>query len=115
MIYTIKDLRNAVAHNEIIFDARFRSGNVGGNVIKCLEIDTGIKGITFVNILDYLILIVYLLKNLNVTKKEILRTLSLFDSAAETLRKKIPPNIYASILPNHTTKKLRMLKSFVRK
>lgn len=28
LIYATKDLRNAIAHNDVIFDTRFRSGKL---------------------------------------------------------------------------------------
>jgi len=115
MIYIVKDLRNAIAHNEIIFDTRFKNTDIGPNVIRCLEIDVGVSSIKFENIVDYLILIAYLLKNLKVSKKEILKMISLFEEATETLRKEIPINMYMSILPTDTKKKLTLLRAFVKK
>jgi len=115
IVFIIKDLRNAVAHNEIIFDTRFRSAAIGHNVISCLEIDTFVKPVNFKNIIDYLVLIVYLLKNLEVSVDEILKTISLFEEAAETLRRKIPINMYMDILPTDTRNKLSELKIFVKK
>ena len=115
IIYIVKDLRNAVAHNEIIFDTRFRNTDIGYNVKKCIEIDVGIKDVIFENIVDYLILITYLLKNFKVPKLELLKTISSFENAAETLRKKIPISMYMSILPTDTKNKLTQLKAYARK
>jgi len=115
IIYAIKDLRNAVAHNEIIFDTRFRSGKIGSNLRSCLSIDVGVQRIEFNNIVDYLILTIYLLKNLKVPKRDLLKIVSTFEDSIEVLRKKIPVNMYTSILPLDTRNKLICLKNFIKK
>lgn len=53
IIYTLKDLRNAVAHNDVIFDTRFKSSNIDENISRCLMFDTGIDNINFSSIIDY--------------------------------------------------------------
>ena len=64
IIYLLKDLRNSVAHNNVIFDCRFKTNSVNNALKKGLEIDTSIPNVTFDTIVDYIILIVYLLKNI---------------------------------------------------
>lgn len=115
IIYTIKDLRNAVAHNEVIFDTRFRSGHVGKQLIRCLELSTTVTGINFGSIADYFMLITYLLKNLKVSKTELQRFVNEFESACEGVRKQVPFNIYSRIIPTDTSRKLAALKSYVKK
>ena len=47
IIFAIKELRNAVAHNDVIFDTRFARSKIDGSLSTCLEIQTGIRSITF--------------------------------------------------------------------
>ena len=47
MIYAIKDLRNAVAHNNTIFDTRFQTSTINGRLNALLEAEVGITGLDF--------------------------------------------------------------------
>ncbi|MCB2291567.1 Abi family protein [Clostridium sp. CS001] len=114
IIYALKDLRNSVAHNDIIFDTRFKSGQINSSLITCLNLSTSISGIMFSSIVDYIILIAYMLKNLEVSKSEINRFISDFDNTLEVLRAQIPINIYNSIIDTQTKNKLILLKQFVK-
>ena len=67
-IYTLKDLRNAIAHNSVIFDTRFRNIDPTKAMKKCLEQAVGLSYVNFRTIGDYLILMCYFLKLLGVTK-----------------------------------------------
>ena len=43
MIYAVKDLRNAVAHNNTIFDTRFQTSRINKRLISLLETEVGIS------------------------------------------------------------------------
>lgn len=62
MIYTIKDLRNAVAHNNTVFDTRFQTITINKRLISLLETEVGITGLDFKYIDAYIILITYILR-----------------------------------------------------
>ena len=47
IIYSLKDLRNAVAHNNIIFDTRFRTGKINQRLVALLEAEVGIVNLDF--------------------------------------------------------------------
>jgi abortive infection bacteriophage resistance protein len=113
-IYTIRELRNAVAHNEVVFDARFRTSTIGNPLIRCLEFDTKVNHINFITIVDYLILVVYLLKNFLVARTELKKIISDFQNTSESLRRQIPINIYSQIIPTDTRNKLAALRKFIR-
>lgn len=69
MIYTLKDLRNAVAHNNTIFDTRFNTSGINSRIGKYIESETGIKQITFDTIVDYVILIVFFAETIRMSQK----------------------------------------------
>ncbi len=115
IIYVIRELRNAVAHNDVIFDARFRTFQIGNPLLNCLTYDTKVTNIDFNTIVDYVVLIVYLLKNLNVSRTDIKKIISEFENITETLRKKISISIFSQIIPTDTRNKLSLLRDFVRK
>lgn len=43
IIFAIKELRNAVAHNGVVFDTRFARSKIDGSPSNCLEVQTGTK------------------------------------------------------------------------
>lgn len=114
IIYTLKDLRNSVAHNDIIFDTRFKSGYINSSLTSCVQQSTGITNVTFNSILDYIILISYVLKILNVSKTEINSFINEFVNSVEGLRKQIPINIYNRIIHTNTRNKIIALKQYVK-
>ena len=64
ILFELKSLRNAIAHNSVVFDARFKDQKVSPVLKGWLEKETGINNISFYSISDYLILICSLLKKL---------------------------------------------------
>ncbi len=70
-VYTLKDLRNAIAHNAVIFDTRFRRIDSTPAMRRCLMIEFNLAYVNFKTIGDYLILVCYYLKMLKVPKTEI--------------------------------------------
>ena len=115
IIYLLKDLRNSIAHNNVIFDTRFRTNNVSKSLIKCLELDTNIKNITFNTLVDYLILIVYMLKNLYIEKNELSELITSFQYSLDSFREEIEISTYTKIFYTYTKNKLNLLKEFVSK
>jgi abortive infection bacteriophage resistance protein len=113
IIFCLKELRNSFSHNDIIFDARFKESNISKNIISCLEIDTKITGITFISLVDYLILIIYILKSLRYSKTDLKRIILDFEKGCEKLRIIIPINIYNQIIPTDVKNKLIKLKQFI--
>lgn len=114
IIYTLKDLRNSVAHNDIIFDARFRSGDISRQLISCVSQSTGINNITFDSMIDYIILIAYVLKILKIPKTEINNFVNEFYNSMENLRRQIPINVFNSIIRTDTKNKILSLKNFIK-
>lgn len=46
-IYTLKDLRNAIAHNAVVFDTRFRNIDPTSAMKQCLKNEIGVPYINF--------------------------------------------------------------------
>lgn len=115
LIYTIKDLRNAIAHNDVVFDTRFQTGEINKQVGHAISNVTGINHLTFRTITDYLILVIYQLKLLHVSKSEMKRIISRFEYIVEKLRSNIPINIFHQIIYTDNRSKIILLKKFVSK
>ena len=113
LIYITKDLRNAIAHNDVIFDTRFRTGKISSSFCNSIENHTKLKNITFKTITDYLILIVYQLKLLSVPKNDIKRLVLEYKNVTETLRKSIPISMYNRIIFTNNSNQLKALINFI--
>ena len=114
MIYALKDLRNAVAHNNTIFDTRFKTGKINMRIARYIESETGIKNINFNTIVDYVIMITFLMKILEYSKTEIEVFIETFETNCEKLRNTVSIQIFASILHTDTRNKLNLLKKYLK-
>ena len=69
MIFALKSLRNAIAHNGVIFDTRFATSPVGNRIKRLLENEFSIQQIDFNYIVSYVALVTYLLKKFGETRR----------------------------------------------
>lgn len=69
IIFALKDLRNAIAHNGIIFDTRFATQKVPDRIKKMLEQELNIKTLDFNYIVSYIALIIFLLNRMEESKR----------------------------------------------
>ncbi len=113
IVFLLKDLRNAVAHNDPIFDVRFKAAKPNGNIARLLSQETKISNITFATIVDYVILVVYLMKSLDFTKTETKQLINQFRDYCENLRKSIPIQLYSKIIHTDTRSKLIQLQRYI--
>lgn len=113
LIYITKDLRNAIAHNDVVFDTRFKKGGIDSQVRNAITNATGVSGLTFQTITDYIVLIVYQLKLLHIPNQEMRKVISSFENATEQLRGQIPISIYNRIIYTDNNAKMEKLKKFI--
>ena len=113
MIYAIKDLRNAVAHNNTIFDTRFQTSTINGRLNALLEAEVGITGLDFKYIDAYIILITYILRKMGETKTACKQFVSSFVECTDLLRTQISPNICNQILGTQQRAHLNQLQNFI--
>lgn len=92
-IYLIKDLRNTIAHNGVIYDVRFKKFDLPN--CFCLEIKQEFKlpYVNFKDIVDYIVLVVFLLKHLNVSNREIVKFIDEFKNITKEYIKSLDKNI----------------------
>jgi len=111
IVFTLKDLRNAVAHNDPVFDTRFCTATPNQRISKMLAVEAKTRGISFSTVTDYVILMAYLMKQLSVSKTEIRRFLSEYTKCCEELRNKVPTAIFTTIVHTDTRGKISSLLS----
>lgn len=115
IIFLIKDLRNSVAHNDVIFDCRFRKSNINKNLMKFLEYDTNISNIDFTTITDYLILIIFLQKQMGTSKTALNKIINKYENTINNFRKEVPVSIYNQIFRTDNKNKINSLKVYIKK
>ncbi|WP_461244634.1 Abi family protein [Secundilactobacillus muriivasis] len=114
-VFLLKDLRNAIAHNSIVFDCRFKHMQVRDSIAKQLQQKMKFQSkITFESITDYLALMVYYLCALNTPHREIYRLITEFESAVNDFRQSLNSKSIADmILTTDVFSKIEDLKNAV--
>lgn len=113
-IYTIKDLRNAVAHNNVIFDARFKSLKINKRIKEIFQYEMKISIIDFNYIYEYVILIAYILHKFNQPGEKLIDFLNNFVKSVDII-KNFPQNIHDKILGTNMKSSIKTLKRFIEK
>ena len=104
LLYTLKPLRNAVAHNNVIFDARMYSEK-GKMSKKWLESETGVHNISFYSIVDFIILISCLLKKIDRSPDRAQHLVECYVSYVSKLKADVPLEVFDMIIQHqHDTK-----------
>lgn len=114
-LFTIKALRNATAHNNIVFDARFKDRNPNRNIVKWVENETGISDVNFDIFSDYIALIVCLLKHVKYPKKKLIRFLKEYETCINDLYVELPLPLYNKIVATGIKGKLLKLTQYVKR
>ena len=113
LIYATRDLRNAIAHNDVVFDARFRTGGIDSQVGNAICNVSGLSALTFDTITDWIALIIYQLKLLQVPKTDMRRLISGFEEAVNKLHSNIPTSIFNQIIHTNHNAKIAALKNYI--
>lgn len=112
-IFTIKDLRNAIAHNNVIFDTRFKTGKIDQRFISLLENEVGISNIDFKYMDAYVIMITYFLRKMGETKTACKQFIALYHQQTEYLRSELPINIYNQVVGTQHRSNMNALQNFI--
>lgn len=113
IIFALKDFRNAIAHNGVIVDVRFKSGSINTGVAQLLKQETGVGKIDFTDITDYVILLAYLMRRMGFTKTECKQLVAGYESILEKYRAELPFIIYSKLIKTSAHGKLTALRQFV--
>lgn len=113
-IFTIKDLRNAIAHNNVIFDTRFKTGKIAQRLVTLLESEVGISNIDFKYMDAYVIMITYFLRKMGETKTVCKQFLTSYQQQTEYLRNSLPINIYNQVVGTQHKPNMIALQNYIR-
>jgi len=112
-IYTLKDLRNAVAHNSVVFDTRFRNIDPTNAMKQCLKLEIGLPYVNFKTIGDYVILMCYYLKMLKQPKGEIKVFIREFERITDNYKKSVNEEVSAKVIHPDLLSRMQILKSYI--
>lgn len=115
ILYTLKALRNAVAHNNVVFDARFQDRKISTVLQKWIEKETGIKNVSLSSLLDYIIVICGLLTRTDFTGERRNKLLDAYLLETKLLRNRVTGTIYNQIIPRNVTGKVTQLQNYLKK
>ena len=113
IIYELKDLRNAVAHNNIIFDTRFKDRKISPVLKKWVEKETGIQNITLYSLIDYIIIVCCLLKRVDFSGTRALTLLNKYKEENQRLQNSVASEIYDHIIQNNVPAKVVGLEAYL--
>lgn len=108
LIDILKGLRNAIAHNGILYDCRFKDSKINGRVSNFINIKTGVTNVSFDRIVDYLVLLILICGSLSYTKSELKRIVNSFENQVEDLRKSLSTPTYHKVIGTDVKEKLTM-------
>lgn len=112
-VYAFKDLRNAIAHNDVIYDTRFKKIDPTKSMKQCLKLDIGLPYINFKTLGDYVILICYFLKLFKLPKSEIKAFIRDFQKITDTYVKSVNENVSAITIHPDFKSRMLLLKNFI--
>lgn len=112
VILAIKDLRNAIAHNKVIFDGRYIEFKKRDALKKMLQTQTSIPNIGFDCLIDDVTLICFVMYNLGFSKSQLLKIVSQIEKGILQLKEQLPNMLFQQIA-GKTNQKLPFLKHYV--
>lgn len=112
-LYTLKDLRNAVAHNAVVFDTRFRRIDPTRAMTQTLKQEMGLPYVNFKTIGDYLILTCFYLKKLKVPKTEIKAFIREFERITDSYKSAVSTPVSAMVIHPDLPSRLAVLKKYL--
>lgn len=108
IILAIKDLRNAIAHNKVIFDGRYIEFKKREALKKVLQYQTGIPNIGFDCLIDDVTLICFVMYNLGFSKSQLQKIVNQIEKALLQLKSQLPNMLFQQVA-GKTSQKLPFL------
>lgn len=113
VLYTLKSLRNSVAHNNIIFDTRFKDRKISPVLKKWVEKETGIQNITLYSLIDYIIIVCCILKRIDFSSNRAKILLQKYKNENQLLQSTVASPIYSQIIQQNVVTKIAGLETYL--
>lgn len=115
MIFALKDLRNAIAHNGVVYDVRFQKSKTYQKVGTLFSETMHVKSVDFTSLVDYVVMLVYLMKQLGFAKSECIRFVDSYRKIVGRFETEIPVNIFLKIIHPKTRYKIQLTREYIKK
>ena len=109
-VFFLKDLRNAIAHNDVVFDARFSTSGSNRGMSICVENALNMSNIQYKSIVDYVALICFFLNSFGVNKNELRKFIKAFESITDNYYNSVDRSVSIKVINPNTAKKISALK-----
>ena len=106
-------MRNAIAHNDVVYDTRFRKMDPSRPMKQCLIFEMGLPYMNFKTIGDYIILICYYLKLLKVSKTEIKAFIREFEKITNEYQNSVNLSVSAITIHPDLASRMTILKNSI--
>lgn len=116
-IYIIKELRNAIAHNSVVFDTRFsKESKIAKKVKRQLKNEFNFNNVEFRTILDYICLLLHYFKPLGMQKIEMKKLVRNTRNSIEDFDEKLNnKTVLYKIVGSDYFEKLKLMDDFISK
>lgn len=114
ILYNIKALRNAVAHNGVVFDTRFKDRKISPVVRKWVEKETGILNVTYFSLIDYIITLCCILRKLDSLSPRAENLISAYKEENDKLRATVTPDISKVLFKQNMELKIAALEKYLK-
>lgn len=113
MLYTLKALRNAVAHNGVVFDTRFKDRKISKVLKAWVESETNIQNITLYSLIDYIVIACCLLKRIDFSGNRAKILIDTYEKENSRLQQQVAPTIYSQIIQQNVMEKIVRVKQYL--
>ncbi|MCY1580864.1 Abi family protein [Staphylococcus pettenkoferi] len=113
LVDCLKGLRNAIAHNGVLYDCRFKDSNVGKQLTEYFNIKMHIKNLLFDRIVDYLAVIILISASLGYSKTELRKVVKTFETNLNELRQKLNVSTYDKVIGTDVLIKLKQIHQYI--
>lgn len=117
LVFAVTDLRNAVAHNGIVFDTRFSTGRIRRQVKDLLVKEIGFTApvrLEFNTVTDYVVLVVFLSCGMGFPKREIAGIAKQYAVLTDELHGRVPVRVFDMIVHTDNRAKITQLEQWAR-
>ena len=120
-VIALRNLRNAIAHNGVIFDTRFNrnasntqnNNNISNEMKMCLVTEFRLPYVSFTNLGDYIILMCFIMKKLGVTKTEIKAFIREYEKIIDEYKSSVSQNVVNVVIQADLRARINLLKNSI--